>query len=245
MIIHVGALARPYIFFERWPAISHSGSAVSARCMFVDSWQPGEAPEAALAELRNQKPNLLIVSGEAPEALTDKVPTDRYPVRISTSASDEGRIHILAEDGVVLEPLQELGVGAMPGGLVKVRIDSHSLELGVLALQPSFSKDAFERNRISARRLASLMRASDATRVVVGSFNATPFSQFVSVYLQQARMRSVFFGQGLAKTFDMTSSVIAFPLTHALVSKDLRPEDIERLTLPGRRRAAIAFTIRM
>lgn len=245
MIIHVVVLARPYIVFDRWPGLHENASAQEVRLMYVDRLDSSQAYDATLAELRSQRPTLLIVSGEGFDNLIARVPAGEYPVRISTAPSNSGRVHLLAQGRVKLEPLQELGFGAMPGGLVKVRIDSRSLELGLIALQPSLSKDSFESNRISSRRLASLMRASESSRVVVGSFNATPFSQLVSVYAEQVRMRSIFFGRGFRKTFDMTRAVVAFPFTNAFVSKDLRPVNVEVLRLAGHDRAAIAFSVHL
>ena len=98
----------------------------------------------------------------------------------------------------------------------------------------------FERNRISARRLASYMRNSEATRLVVGSFYATPFSQLSSVFTSQARLRSLWYGKGMVKTYDMNHTFSRFTFSHGFVSRDIRPRRVERVEVPGCSRAGLS-----
>lgn len=127
-----------------------------------------------------------------------------------------------------------LGFQARPGGVVAFQLPSGvAVDLGVLKLGSSGSRADFERNRISARRLASYMRNADSARMVVGSFYAGPFSQFVSVFTSQARLRSWWRGKGLVKTYDMNSLYSRFTYSHGFVSRDIRPLRVERLVVPG------------
>jgi hypothetical protein len=77
------------------------------------------------------------------------------------------------------------------------------------------------------------MRNSEATRLVVGSFYATPFSQLASVFTSQARLRSLWYGKGMVKTYDMNHTLSYFTFSHAFVSRDIRPRRVERLEVPG------------
>lgn len=245
VLLLVAQCAKPYLVFNRWPHIDAASSA-SLSILYLDEWR-GESSHDYVREIvQHRRPTIVIVSGQRVAELAHKLPDTQYPYRAQTVASVDGAVRIFSALPLETDMIRDLGIEAYPGGTVRVRIsDTKVIELGALMLAPSFSTEQFERNRISTRRLASLMRNSDATRIVVASFNATPFSQFASIYVEQARMRSVFFGRGLKKTYNMQSQLVPLLLSNALVSRDVQPIDVERIEIPGRSRAGIFFAVRI
>jgi hypothetical protein len=61
--------------------------------------------------------------------------------------------------------------------------------------------------------------------MVVGDFSATPLSQIVSMYNRQARMRSVFYGEGIAAFAAMQSVMTPVQNINAFVSAGVEVTD--------------------
>lgn len=243
--IVVAKQARPYLVFNRWPQIE-AASTTPLSILYLDDWSGESSSERVREVVGRLHPSIVVASGHRVVELASVLSQAQYPYHAQTPVSADGEIRVFSSYPLEAERIEGLGMEAYPGGTVGVRVaDTKVVELGTLALAPSFSTEQFERNRVSTRRLASLMRNSDATRIVVANFNATPFSQFASIYVEQARMRSVFFGRGLKKTYDMQSKLVALSLSNALVSRDVQPLVVERIEIPGRSRAGIFFSVRM
>lgn len=243
--IVVAKQARPYIVFNRWPQIE-AASSKGISILYLDDWN-GESTSAHVQEaVQRLHPSLVVISGRQVADIAHAVAESEYPYRAQTPASEDGEIRVFSAHPLEAAAIEGLGIEAYPGGTVRVRVaDTKIVELGALVLEPSFSTAQFERNRISTRRLASLMRNSEATRIVVANFNATPFSQFASIYVEQARMRSVFFGRGMERSYDLQSHVVHLLLNNALVSRDVQPLLVERVEFPGRSRAGIFLAARI
>lgn len=223
----------PYLWFDRWH-VEVSPSAERLRLLFVDDCDIGETQSREL--LDSYQPHVAVVIGGAREAFLAS--TERFVYR----RDFDGATGVLVKSSLPLEDpnVSNLGINARPGGVLGVRLSRGKLiDMGVINLSPAFNQGDFERNRVSARRLASVMRNSDSTRLVIGNFYATPLSQFVSVFTEQARLRSVWYDHGLVKTYDMRSFFARFTLSHALISRDLAPARVERLTIPGCAHAGI------
>jgi hypothetical protein len=186
--------------------------------------------------LVTRAPDLVVAIGAARES----VRAESAALVNRRDFGDRAEILVLTSLDVQDRGVPNLGFRAMPGGVVGLKLPSGAVvDVGVIELRSSTTPNEFERNRVSARRLASYMRNSDATRLVVGSFHSTPFSQLVSVFTSQARMRSVWYGRGMMKTYDMNDVTSYFSFSHGLVSRDMRPASVERLTIPGCARSGL------
>jgi len=225
--------AAPFLRYDRWDE-AVPPVAQRLRLLFVDDC--GITPPQARGLLDGYYPDVLVVSGTPRE--TFLASAGRFTYRREFG----GHAGVLVISSLeLLDPdVSNLGINSRPGGVVAVKLPSGALiSLGVINLSPAFNQRDFERNRVSARRLASVMRNSDSTRLVIGDFYATPLSQFVSVFTEQARLRSLWYGQGIVKTYDMRRMLSHFTLSHALVSRDLRPAKVERVSIPECSRAGI------
>jgi hypothetical protein len=115
------------------------------------------------------------------------------------------------------------------------------LELGVLSLSPIHDQASFENNKVTARRMATLVRNSACNRIFVGSFFESPFSKNVSIFSRQGRLRSVMFGRGVNSTWDMHSRFLRIPADHAFVSRRIMVEEVGLVDLPQSRHRGIFF----
>ncbi len=233
-IYTITSVVEPFFWYPRWSK-TEPPFTDTLRVLFIDDCAVGqrEAREILLANA----PDVTVVVGAARASflaaganLTHRRDFDeREEISILTALD-------LQDRGV-----PNLGFNARPGGVVGLKLQSGAtVDLGVVSLRPTTTRSEFERNRISARRLASYMRNSEATRLVVGSFYATPFSQLSSVFTSQARLRSLWYGKGIVKTYDMNHTFSRFTFSHGFVSRDIRPRRVERVEVPGCSRAGLS-----
>jgi hypothetical protein len=137
-----------------------------------------------------------------------------------------------------------LGIEAFPGGVFVLQQEgSAAIEIGVMRLERSISSEVFERNRVTSRRLASLMRNSDEPRLVVAQFGTTPFSQLMAIYPKQARLRSLMFGMELSKMFEIAWPALVSPGSNIFVSRDFTRQTLELIHLPGCQSPLIFFRV--
>lgn len=227
----------PFFWYPKWSS-TEPASAGTLRLVFIDDCHLSQSQAHEILVTRT--PHVVVVIGSAREVFL----AEGSSLASRSDFGDEAEVTVLTSLDARERDVPNLGFRAMPGGVIGLKLSSGvTVDLGVIGLRPSTTQSEFERNRISARRLASYMRNSDATRLVVGSFYSTPFSQFVSVFTSQARMRSVWYGKGIVKTYDMNHAVSRFPFSHGLVSRDIKPVSVERFTIPGCSRAGLFFDL--
>ncbi len=219
--------ALPYFHYNRWP-VADEKTAEKVRILFVDDCQ---FSGSQISEMRTRyQPDLVVAAGAARESLS--IIGQYLPYRYDFDG--EKGLSITSSLRIEERGVPNLGFNARAGGVVALRLSTgRAVDFGVVNLRPAFSTVEFERNRISARRLASYMRNSDSTRIAIGNLYATQFSQVASVFTSQARLRSVWYGRGLVKTYHMGYPLMHFSLLHGFVSRDLFPSRVERVAISG------------
>lgn len=223
----IAATAVPLFRTPRWGEVDTS-SRDSFRILFVDDCQIADTNAREM--LVTYQPEVAVVIGAARERFLAE---GKELVNRRDFAGDKV-VSVVSSLSLQERGAENLGFQARPGGVVAFQLPGGTaVDLGVLKLGASTTRGDFERNRISARRLASYMRNADSVRMVVGSFHSTPFSQFTSVFTSQARLRSLWRGKGLVKTYDMKSLYSRFSYSHGFVSRDIRPLRVERVVVPG------------
>jgi hypothetical protein len=241
--VHMGIIMAPYLYYGSWSA-TREVLGPELGFLWLEGRSESDRVEDLSKLLARTTPTVVIMSGYGDldsQRLSD---LRDYPYLQRTASQERGGITLFSKIPFGNQVTDSLGIEALPGGVFVLQpSETESIEVGVLALARSTSRGIFERNRVTARRLSSLMRNSGAPRVVVGQFGTTPFSQLMSVYPQQARMRSLMFGIGLLKTFDMNNPFIALTDSNVFVSTDLVRRGFERIHRSGQTHAALAFRI--
>ena len=232
-----------YISFHRWGERSGT-SAPSISGVWIDSWTERDDVQALIKSVSGLKPNIIMVSGVKLDAVSEAVPAAEYPHRVRLRAEHSREIQLLSQLPFGADPRLDLGIHAEVGGFIPLAVGlNKTIQLGVLGLAPSTNATDFERKRISSRRLSALVRNSAATRIVVGQFSATPFSQLMSIYTQQARVRSLRFNSG----FPAALRTLRFCQTECpaqvFISKDAVPEIFEEFPIAERNQSGIYFKI--
>lgn len=240
----------PYMHYSSWPRVADD-SGVRLRGIWVDSWSAADRVAELEYIITSKQPSVVMLAGIAPSEALRASLFETFPYRARTATVDpvngeQPSIAIASKIPFEIEGIDQLGLEALPGGVFPLRLSNGAvLDLGVMALTPSDSQPTFERNRITSRRLSSLMRNSRAPRIVAAQFSTTPFSQFMAVYSEQTKMRSLMYGIGLLKTVDMNNPLSFSTESDVYVSRDITRLAFERIHMTGRSRAALFFDVRL
>jgi hypothetical protein len=206
--VHVVA---PYVYAAP-KTYSDLSYAAPVRFLMVDisdrSWT---APPKALTSLIDaEKPSVVVILRYGTNTALLKL-TERYSFTVTSSVQSDRTIEIFSKLPVQLPVRTEVGYGALPAilGVVETGDGAH-LQLGAVDLLPAYSQDAFVKSRLTSRRLASSLKYSTEPRMVMGAFRASITSQVVDMYVDQLRLRSVFFDSGLAKLRELVCQSLLF-----------------------------------
>ncbi len=236
-----------------WPYVSsghaqvqQTTSTATVRGVWVDTWGLSDDPDGLLAALHRLAPTVVAVSGNISEELSRIIPVELYPHRMKLQAQSSREMLVISQVPFGRGLNADLGVNAEVGGFIPLEVaTTKTVRLGLLDLTQAVTQAQFERNRISSRRLSSLVRNSADTRIVVGQFSATPFSQLVAIYTQQAKVRSLRFDSGLLGSLPLLAFCRTNCPAQVFVSKDVTPGTFEEVKLPGRNRPGLFFDVRV
>jgi hypothetical protein len=201
----------PYLYAtaSTYPALSYT-EPIRFLVMDISGRAESEVPAAVATLLEMENPSVVIVLRHAD--LAARFPArDRYPFSITSSLHSDRVVEIVSKVPFH-EPIRsEFGYGALPAvfGVLEVG-EGARLQLGALDLLPAYSQDFFVKSRLTSRRLASSLRYSAEPRMVVGAFRASVTSQIVDMYVDQLRLRSLFFDSGFSKLGALVAQSFAF-----------------------------------
>lgn len=242
LLCRVSALASPYVSFSRWASIEASeGADISMLLSHTDFAAAGA--QRLHEEVSARAPAIVVLVGE--RAQLDRARETLPPFPFAAQSEPRG-VLVLSQFEPGQESRMSLGLDSLPGLFLSLRVpDAGPLLLGALDLIPAASQDDFFSSKVTSRRLATLLRYRSEPRVVAGNFSATPFAPLVNMYRRQLSMRSVMFGHGLFRTFDLEDPLVRLTLDNAFVSKDIAVEQFETIDGISERRAALAWRMRV
>lgn len=233
----------PYISFHRWAKQSDS-SVSSISGVWIDSWAGQDDAGELRTVIARLRPNIVVVSGTNLDSINQGALTADYPYRVRLRAEQSREIELLSQLPFGKNAIFDLGINAEVGGFIPlVAGATKTVQLGLLDLVHVTNSANFERKRISSRRLSALVRNSADTRIVVGQFSTTPFSQLMSLYTQQARVRSLRFNSGLPAALRTLRFCQTDCPAQVFVSKDVVPEIFEEFPIAGRNQSGLYFKV--
>ncbi len=216
-----------------WPYITHAAGVkltkdegIPVGIFHVHGSSDLQERQALEENLKRLLPDILVVTGAANLSETEGSLAARFSHSLRSAEQSPHTIRLFSRFPLLHESRSDLGFGSLAGIHTKIALEEDVvLELGAVSLRGSFSLQSFEQSRVTSRRLASIMRNSISPRMVVGDFSATPLSQIVSMYNRQARMRSVFYGEGIAAFAAMQSVMTPVQNINAFVSAGVEVTD--------------------
>jgi hypothetical protein len=212
--------------------------------VWIDSWTEHDDPGALTKIVARYSPTIVLVSGTLSDSNSAAVSIPRYPHRLELKAAGSDRIVFMSQLPLGSSAELQLGIGAEAGGFIPLLVgENKTVQIGAIDLKYASNAIDFERKRISSRRLSALVRNGVDTRIVVGQFRSTPFSQLVSIYSQQARVRSLRFNAGIFKAQSILNYCQAECAAQVFVSRDVIPGQLEEFQMDGRQQPALFFQV--
>ena len=231
-VVRVGWVVRPYVIYST--ELEKRGTHVARpHFLLVDGTLPIVNP-AGLEKVRKEfLPELVVVLGANSLSSPVSKSFGNYPYHLSSEEVFGGRVDIHSMWPFGLPVLRSLGVDAYPGALAMVHIAPDlELEVGALDLQVPEGHLDYERSRISARRLASMLRYSDYPRVVFGGFRVPATSPTTTVYSEQLRLKSVFFNRGFSSLASIAAKLWAPGSSlNVFTAKSIKVDDVTERSL--------------
>jgi hypothetical protein len=177
--------------------------------------------EALLFEktMKELAPEVLVLHGDRTDLVEKLRVSERLRYSVRGGVAGPSSIQLYSAYPLGSDTRADFGVEALPAIYSQLYLEPDVVfELGVVSLVESTSNQSFQLARVTSRRMASITRNSITPRMIVGDFSATPFSRIVSTYDREARVRSVFSGQGIQSWWKIQGLVKQSRNVNAFVS---------------------------
>lgn len=242
----VASIVWPYVYS---PAKSYSSLSYSVptRIMFIDSAERSEDVASRLSTLiETEAPDVLIVARYTDAARIERS-GGRYAHVLTSSLPSQRTVEIFSKAPIASPARTEYGFGALPAVLGTFETtDGARFQLGAMDLVLSSSQDSFNRSRLTSRRLASALKYSAEPRIVVGAFRASVTSQLVDMYIDQLKLRSIFFNSGLGRVGQsLVDSLYLSRNLNAFTARKIEVQSQREVRFHDHESAALIFTVRV
>ena len=237
LVGRVGGLLLPYIYQPR--SYASKASATTDLSIFFSQVDFASEGLAVLQQvIREKAPALVILLGSHTELNLAERALANFPSKLRTPETGARGILILSQIPFEDPPRDNLGYDALPGVYLRlVMPGGMRTAMGVVDLLPAISPEAFSRSKITSRRLATLMRYGKEPRIVVGGFEATPFSPIVSMYSGQVGLRSV--------RNNMKDLFLYRTIDNTFVSKQIAVESFSAISGVSRQHRSFQMVLRI
>lgn len=241
-LLKVSATLKPYVTYPMEPSKSVLYVAHGSFLLMDHTgtrWNSAQAREA----LRSLNPDIVV---ELRSVGGDELPVEawsQYPYTVRSDESDQRYIVLRSTKPILSPAALHLGVDAYPGLLASVSFAPDlTLDIAAINLETARHRLAFDRTRISARRLASGIRYSDNPRVVFGGFRAPPSSPTTTLFSEQLRLKSVLFNRGLPEVGRIINRLIEpDSILNVFTAKKMRIYDVREWSTESDGFSGISF----
>jgi hypothetical protein len=244
-LVQVGWAVRPYVWYSAQSA-TRATHVATERFLLFDAASGPINLTAIHQVIESERPVLVVVLAAQN---TDAVMSvwNRYPYHLSSDVSYGGRVDIHSMFPFGEPTLRNLGIDAYPGCVSVVRVSPEvELEVAGFDLQVPRARLDFERSRVSARRVASIFRYSDYPRMVFGGFRMPPTAPPTTMYVEQLKLKSVLFTQGLFGLWEVTHRLFDFASNiNVFTAKSIKVTDVTEWTTARDGFRGLAFTAAM
>ena len=158
----------------------------------------------------------------------------RYPFSIRQVREDCFGMVVYSKFPIAANPIVSLGSGLPPEIIASIDIGAgEALTFALTHSIPPLSDEALYKNTLIMRRLAQRMRHAEEPIIVVGDFNATPYSWFYQGFISITNLRDASAGFGLRRTWNAQQWWLWFIIDHVFVNDRIGVQQVQRLESNG------------
>lgn len=192
-ILFVGKLLYPYASILP----DNRVSSMPATSQFSLGYLESFSTWSDVSRFAEQSTSDIVIIQDFPKSYEGKV-SKLFRETYFISKGDATGILVASQYPIIEVVSSDLGILSHPGGAIRIKIaEGFEPLLGVMALESSVNADIFERNRVTSRRMASILRNTPGYRLAFLRLASAPFSQFAYVFQEQTDMKSFLYDIGL------------------------------------------------
>ena len=102
-----------------------------------------------------------------------------------------------------------------------IEVDGHPLRLAALHLLSPMHRDRLKVRNRQLAEIAKILAQRDVPTIVMGDFNCTPWSPFLSDFMKRLHLRDSRNGFGYQASWNALRPLLSIPIDHALVSPEI------------------------
>jgi hypothetical protein len=227
----IGREMQDVLRMYRAPKILETQASVPFSIAFVPG--AGSNSEAAIEPMTD----VAIFAGEEIDIGASASMGAAFPFSAVSSA---GRCSVVmrSKHPFIGEPRVDFGVGSLAAILARVQVGKAlPLRVGALYLEPPLTRDAFERSKTTARRLATFVKDGVGPVVIAGAFFASPFSRTPGMFSHHVGLRSALWGRGMLPTWRPSAALgVGFTASNFYFSRSIALDDFKPLEWQGEHR---------
>ena len=200
----------------------------SLRVMFFNAWILNDKYDEIANYIEEEDPDIIIMTEVADPAFPEleKRLTEYPHTRYHEAAYNYLDIAVFSKKPLSGVDIVTHGIGDTPSLVARLLVGSQPVTIvGVHTTAPISDVAAAYRDTQLAE-LAQYIAKMEGPLVVVGDFNATPWSHSFKKFVEDTNLKDTRIGYGLELSWPaFLPSFMRIPIDHSLVSKDIRVTD--------------------
>ncbi len=156
-----------------------------------------------------------------------------YPHRISETASGSFGIAIYSKHPIKDGAVEAFSDNLFPAISADIQINEISIRVVAVHPPPPVNKDLYVTRNQYMERIALESNAQNGAVLVMGDFNATPWTSHFTDMLTTGRLRNASAGFGFQPTWPTEVFPLGIPIDHILVNEKINVDHFEVIHLEG------------
>ena len=216
-----GGLLAPYYLPSSQSAIANGGTNVSLVSLNV--FTANKNKRAVIDYLRERSADLVVVmevDERWEQALAELL--DLYPHQFIQSRPDNFGIGLLSREPLAESRFVNAGHTHVPTIVARVEREGRAFMIVATHPLPPIGASNTRERDAQLRAVADTARASSLPCLVVGDFNATPWSSAFRDLTARSGLRDSALGRGVQGSWNAKSPLIRIPIDHVLVPANVK-----------------------
>lgn len=209
-------------------------SAAKYKLYYANAYRYNRTPELIAKQISDRNPDIVALTEFSDELDRVLRLEQNYQYFIKLSQDDCFGLALYSKFPIGQNPITSLGGDLPPQIITSLQLpENKTVILSLNHLLPPLSGAALYKNTLIVRRLAQQMRHEELPVLVVGDFNATPFSWFYMGFRQITDLDDAASGFGIRKTWNANHIYLWFIIDHVFKNQKIGVQSLERLEANG------------